>query len=113
MTFENLIKEWVYLDNKLKHMNEEINKIRKKRNNISNNIISYAYNNNIQNNIIKISDGNLRFTQTNQYNTITFKHLEECLNKFINNENNVNTIIKYIKNTRKKKIINDIKRSYE
>jgi DNA-binding transcriptional regulator YhcF (GntR family) len=112
MSFEKLIKEWVCLDNKLKYMNDEINSIRERKNNISNNIINYAYNNNIQNKTINISDGNLKFIKTNQYNTLTFKHLEECLHNFISNEDDIKTIIKYIKDTRKKKIVNDIKRSY-
>lgn len=112
MSFEKLIKEWVCLDNKLKYMNDEINSIRERKNNISNNIINYAYNNNIQNKTINISDGNLKFIKTNQYNTLTFKHLEECLHKLINNENDVKNIIKYIKNSRKKRIVNEIKRFY-
>ena len=76
------------------------------------NIINYANNNNIQKKIINISDGNLKFIQTKQYNTLTFKHLEICLHKFINNKDDVKTIIQYVKDTRKKKIIYDIKRSY-
>ena len=51
--------------------------------------------------IINISDGNLKFIQTKQYNTLTFKHLEICLHKFINNKD-VKTIIQYVKDTIKK-----------
>jgi len=100
MSIEKLINDWVSLDNKLKHMNNEINSIREKKNNIC------------QKKIINISDGNLKFIQTKQYNTLTFKHLEICLHKFINNKDDVKTIIQYVKDTRKKKIIYDIKRSY-
>ena len=66
----------------------------------------------MKNKKINISDGNLKIIQTNNYNTLTFKHLEKCLNKFINNQDDIKTIIKYIKSTREKKKVNDIKRSY-
>ena len=64
MSFENQIQQWVSLDNQLKQLNEKVKDLRDKRNNLEENITSYASENNLSNATVKISDGRLRFTNT-------------------------------------------------
>ena len=62
---------------------------------------------------VKISDGKLRFTSSRQTPPLTFKHIEECLTKCIQNPEQVEKIMTYIKETRDIKYIPDIKRTYD
>ena len=70
------IKTWVSYDNKIRQLNEEISKLKENKTTLSNNIIEYATSNNIKNSTIGLSDGHLKFTNTKQQQTLTFKFLE-------------------------------------
>ena len=110
--FTNMIKEWVTIDNELRELSLKSKSLREKKNNVNNNVINYIENNNLDNAIIKISDGTLKFNYTNISQPLTFKYINECLNDIINDKNQVETIINYIKNKRNVKSIMDIKRNY-
>ena len=110
--FTNMIKEWVTIDNELRELNIKSKSLREKKNNVNNNVINYIETNNLDNAIIKISDGTLKFNYTNISQPLTFKYINECLNDIINDKNQVEAIINYIKNKRNVKSIMDIKRNY-
>lgn len=110
--FTNMIKEWVTIDNELRELSLKSKSLREKKNNVNNNVINYIENNNLDNAIIKISDGTLKFNYTNISQPLTFKYINECLSDIINDKNQVEAIINYIKNKRNVKSIMDIKRNY-
>jgi hypothetical protein len=106
------IKDWVNCDNELNHLKQESKKIRESRNSLTNEIFSYVQENNLDNSVIEISDGTLKFQQTNYSSPLTFKFLETCLNECISNEEQVKQIIKFIKCKREIKTNYEIKRKY-
>jgi seryl-tRNA synthetase len=110
MSFENQIQQWVSLDNQLKQLNEKVKDLRDKRNNLEENITSYASENNLSNATVKISDGRLRFTNTKVQEPLTFKYLEKTLGEVIKNESQVKLIMDHLKQKRAVKIVPEIKR---
>jgi len=110
MSFENQIQQWVSLDNQLKQLNEKVKDLRDKRNNLEENITSYASENNLYNATVKISDGRLRFTNTKVQEPLTFKYLEKTLGEVIKNESQVKLIMEHLKQKRSVKIVPEIKR---
>jgi hypothetical protein len=110
MSFENQIQQWVSLDNQLKQLNEKVKDLRDKRNNLEENITSYASENNLSNATVKISDGRLRFTNTKVQEPLTFKYLEKTLGEVIKNESQVKLIMEHLKQKRAVKIVPEIKR---
>ena len=112
MTFETSIKDWVALDNQIKTLGDRLKELRAERNDIGDNIISYVETNELNNAVVQISDGKLRFGVTRQTAPITLRHVQDCLSKCISDENKVNAIMKYIKDTREVRENPDIKRSY-
>jgi dihydroorotase len=110
MSFENQIQQWVSLDNQLKQLNEKVKDLRDKRNNLEENITSYASENNLSNATVKISDGRLKFTNTKVQEPLTFKYLEKTLGEFIKNESQVKLIMEHLKQKRAVKIVPEIKR---
>jgi TolA-binding protein len=110
MSFENQIQQWVSLDNQLKQLNEKVKDLRDKRNNLEENITSYASENNLSNATVKISDGRLKFTNTKVAEPLTFKYLEKTLGEVIKNESQVKLIMEHLKQKRAVKIVPEIKR---
>ena len=110
MSFENQIQQWVSLDNQLKQLNEKVKELRDKRNNLENNITSYASENNLSNATVKINDGRLKFTNSKIPEPLTFKYLERTLGEVIKNESQVNLIMEHLKQKRAIKIVPEIKR---
>jgi hypothetical protein len=110
MSFENQIQQWVSLDNQLKQLNEKVKDLRDKRNNLEENITSYASENNLSNATVKISDGRLKFTNTKVQEPLTFKYLEKTLGEVIKNESQVKLIMEHLKQKRAVKIVPEIKR---
>ena len=112
MSFEENIQQWVSIDNKIKHYNEELKKLRSERSSISTNINSYVDDNNLNNAMIKISDGTLKFQNVKVTAPLTLKYVENCLLECIGDDTMVKNIMKYIKQKRSVKYVPDIKRSY-
>ena len=110
MSFENQIQQWVSLDNQLKQLNEKVKELRDKRNNLEDNITTYASENNLSNATVKISDGRLKFTNLKIPEPLTFKYLERTLGEVIKNESQVNLIMEHLKQKRTIKIVPEIKR---
>ena len=112
MAFSEHIKHWVSLDNQIKTLGESVKELRSQRNSIAEDINEYVDKNKLTNAVVKISDGKLRFTETTQHSPLTFKYIEACLNKCIDNEHDVTKIMKVIKESRQSKSVTDIKRTY-
>ena len=112
MNFETSIQKWVALDNKIKCLSEELKEARANRNNIGSNILTYVETQELSNATINISDGKIRFGSIKSTPPLTLKHVEFCLRNCIHDENQVASIMKYIKDTREVKESPDIKRTY-
>ena len=110
--FESDIKDWVRIDDEIKNLNDIIKTLREERNNKTTKIINYVDTNNLKNASVNITDGKLKFVTAKQVSQLTLKHVEECLTKCITNKEQVDIIIKYIKESKPTKVVSEIKRSY-
>ena len=110
MSLEENIKKWVLLDNTIKELNEKIKLLKNDKASYNNNIIHYISSNNLDNATIKIRNGKLKFVDVNYSQSLTYKFLFNCLNKFLNNNDQVIEIINYIKSEREVKTVREIKR---
>jgi hypothetical protein len=110
--FEEQIKEWVSIDNQIRLFNEKLKSLREIRNNKNDRIMQYIEENNLSNASINISDGKLRFTKSRHIAPITLKYVEDCLSKCIKNKEQVDIVMKVIKESRNIQYTSDIKRTY-
>lgn len=110
--FQNNIKEWVSIDNKIKHLMREVKELRNEKHDLTDVILDYADNNNLENAVIKISDGKLKFQNVKSTSPLTYTFLKICLLDLIPDENKVNEMLKYIKSKREIKTSYDIRRTY-
>lgn len=111
-SFKNSIKEWVSIDNQIKSVNDDLRTLRDERNNKAGDIINYVNTNSIGNTTVNISDGKLKFTTSRQTAPLTLKHVEDCLQKCVQDKQQVDVVMSFIKETRPTKVISDIKRTY-
>ena len=112
MSFEQSIQQWVLLDNQIKKLTDKVKELRELKNNQSETILQHVETNNLSNATVQISDGKLKFASLRQTTPLTFKFVEDCLNKCIGNSEQVEKIINFIKESREIKYIPDIKRTY-
>jgi hypothetical protein len=96
------IKLWVSYDNKIEEASKNIKNLRNDKTNLSNQITSYMDKNNIQDTIINISNGqNIKYCEQNVQSPLTYKFLEEVLNKYFHpHTEKVPEIISFIKANR-------------
>ena len=73
-------------------------------------ILDYISEKELDNVTIKISDGKLKFVDTNYSQPLTYKYIYECLNKYYRNENKALELINFIKTERSVKTVREIKR---
>ena len=107
MSFENNIKNWVVLDNKIRKLNQEIKEYRNEKKYLTERI----YESNINNyNNIKISDGRLKFVNTKINNALSYKFIKECLEECICDESKIKEIMSLMKKKRDFKYVQEIKR---
>ena len=106
------VKKWALLDSQLKIVNEKTKKMRDMKNELSEKICKYTESNNIPENKIKLSDSELRIYDKKEYSPLTYGYIEKTLSNIIANKEQVEYIIKYLKENREVTISLDIKRTY-
>jgi hypothetical protein len=112
-SFEDGVRKWVKLDDELRAVQERARELRENRNNVASGLHHYVdTHEQLRAATINISDGRLRFVQTQTPQSLTFKFLEESLNEIIPNKESVQQILTHIKNKRTMKLSSDIKRYY-
>jgi hypothetical protein len=112
MSLEENIKKWVSIDNQMKLLTDKTKELRETKNSTEQVILDYIEENKMNNSIVNISDGRLRFVTNKQTAPLTLKYVEDCLHKCIKKEEDIEQIMKCIKDSRDIRYIPDIKRTY-
>ena len=112
MSFSDNIKEWVSIDDEIKQLNTSLREKREQRNRVLADIIHHKTSNGLDNKTIKYNNQMLKFTVTRQYQSITYDFLRSCLTELIDEPDQVDLMMKYIKDKRNYKNVEDIKRFY-
>ncbi len=110
MSFEDQLKEWVVIDDKLRIMYENMKELRLRRTNLTTSIQNNWNSNRIQNNKFPIVDGHIKLVNTRINEPLTFAYIDKSLRQIIKNEQQVQLIIEHIKNSRNSKTITELKR---
>ena len=111
MDLQESIRKWVGLDNNQIKLTQQLRTIKDEKTQLTNYLVNYFNEENKPFPKINISDGKLNFIEVKQYNTISYKFLEECLFNFYNDKEKTDEILNFIKTQRKYNTISTIKRS--
>lgn len=105
------VQKWVLIEGKLKEINDKTKQMREMKNQLGKDICNYMTENKL-NNHIEISDGELRFFEKKEYTPLSFTYIENRLHEIINDDDQVNFIVKYLKEKRETNSYLDIKRHH-
>jgi len=104
------IKRWALLESQLKIINEKTRKMREMKNDLADKIAIYMSENNHEK--IKVSDGEIRLYEKKEYSPLSFGYIEETLSNIIEDEEQVDYVINYLRENREITTVLDIKRTY-
>lgn len=111
--FKHDVSLWVTLENQIKVINEKTKKMREMKQAASERICKYIIENNVKNKI-KISDGELKaeikIYEKKDYSPLTFGYIETCLKKIIQDEEQVEYVIQFLKENREITTTPDIRK---
>lgn len=104
--FKNTIRSWVKLEEEIKNLQKRINKLKKKKTELTPSLIKYMDKSKKEKININ-SNYNLVVGSRTQYSSITKSYISDTLKKFLNDEI-IEEIINELYEKREKKIINNL-----
>jgi hypothetical protein len=113
--FVESIRNWVILDKQLKIVNEKSKELRSKKSAIGDRICEFMEDQNIADKPIKINDqghSQIQMVEKKDYSPLTFSYIEERLAEIIEDEDQVDFIINYLRDHREINVYNDLKMVY-
>lgn len=110
-SFEQLLQQWIAIDNQLQALNEKSRLLREQKHQLSDQLNEHLKAKQLQNIAVRVGDERVRFGQAKETQPLTFKYLETCLSKILDvDAEQIGTIIDYIKQNRENKYVMEIKR---
>lgn len=108
---KNDIQRYLSIDEEIKDLNEKTKHLREKKRELNNSIINNIEqkHSNIDKLKINVDNRSIKFSNITQYQPLTLTYIQECLEKCIDEEDNVEYIIDLIKTSRKKQVNKEIK----
>ena len=103
------IKEWIQLDNDMKEYQKLLREMRKRKNDLTNNLVNTMKNNDID--VFDINNGKLIYSQYKVKAPLSKKHIISSLGTlFANEPEKIELITSHILDTRETKIKENIRR---
>ena len=105
------VQKWVYVESQLKEVNEKTKKMRSIKTDLTEKICNYMDKNPNIKNKIGIGTGEITMYQKKDYTPLTFSYIEKCLNEIIQDENQVEFVVQYLKDKREITTSSDLRKN--
>jgi hypothetical protein len=110
--FEQNLRKWAILDNKIRASNAEVKEMRTQRDQLSTTICNTMKTNGWQNKKINTGDSTITYCEKNEMSSLTFTYVEKCLAEIMPDKEKVQFIMKYLKEKREVKRVTDLRRVF-
>jgi len=110
--FLNGIKNWIEVDIQIQKTNEELRKLRERRENMEKQLIPFMQKNSMNNVSLRYQTYKIHIGNDNTYTNLSFKFIEEKLLELLKDKKQVEIICKYLKTQRGKKSNKVLKRGF-
>lgn len=107
--FGENIKEYIELENKIEELNLQMKTLKVQKQLIHEKISNTITKNQWQNKQFHVNNYKLSMVDRKQYSSLTFSYLEEQLQKIIPDNNERDYLIKYLKNNRSIKNVQELR----
>lgn len=111
--FNDVVKEWVLLDNEMQKLQDQIKEMRQRKQDLSNVMMDTLQSKNKLHYTMEMPDSQLRFQTRKEYGNLSFQYIEKCLQSLIVDNEQRNYVLKYLKEHREVKEVTELKRSYK
>jgi hypothetical protein len=108
--FISCIREWVILDKQLRLVQDKSRELRQKKTVITDRLCEFMEDKNIADKPIQISgQGQLQLVERRDYSSLTFSYVEERLAEIIDDEDQIDYIVRYLRDHREINVYSDLK----
>ena len=107
---EKYIQKWVAVDNQLTMLQEKTKTMRAWKRRLSDTILPMLENKGWKEKIFELPDGELKIQEKQEYSTLTFSYIKECLSELIPEEEQVDFVMEYLREHRETRVVTEIKR---
>lgn len=108
--FVKNIQKWNYIETQLKEVNEKTKQMRTLKNTIGGKICSYLEKNPSIKNKIGIGKNEIQMYTKKEYTPLSFTYIENKLKEIIQDENQVDFVVSYLKDKREITTTNDLRK---
>jgi hypothetical protein len=110
--FADTIRKWTAIDTQIHQANQQLRDLRTARDTLTTNVCEYMKTNGLDKRKIEISDSTISYYEKSETTSLSYGYLESCLAKIIPDKDQVEYIIKYLKDNRTTKKVPDLRRVY-
>lgn len=110
--FPSLVRKWTSTDNQIRQLNNQLRDLRSTRDTLTDNVCTYMKTAGIDKRKIEISDSTISYYEKTETSSLSFGYLEKKLAEIIPEKDQVEYIIKYLKDGRETKRVPDLRRVY-
>ena len=107
------VQKWNYMESQIKDANEKIKKMRTLKSNFGTKICSYLEKNHSIKNKIAIGNDEIHMYSKKEYTPLSFSYIENKLKEIIQDENQVDFVIQYLKDKREVTVTNDLRKIHK
>ena len=100
MALEDGIRTWVSLDNRIRQLSDQLQKLREQRSEAADAVLAEAQDKQLLSTRVRVSDGYLRFAQARTTPPLSLKYVETCLSRCIPDAGQSAKIMRFIKEAR-------------
>ena len=111
-SLSDLVRKWTSTDNQIRQLNNQLRDLRSTRDTLTNNVCTYMKTAGIDKRKIEISDSTISYYEKTETASLSFGYLEKKLAEIIPEKDQVEYIIKYLKDGRESKRVPDLRRVY-
>ncbi len=112
-SFEQDMRKWAILDNKIRASNNELKGLRSQKAEVGSSICEFMKTKGLENKKVDTGDSIISFYEKNEYPALTFGYIEKCLGEIISDKDKIAIIIKHLKDKREIKKSNDLRRRFK
>jgi hypothetical protein len=108
--FVENIQKWVFIDTYIKKTNEKLREMREMKTLLVSSVCDYIQSNGLEDTKLEITDGEIRMTKKTEYTPLSYTYIEDCLSDIIDDEEQVEYIMNYLRENRNSHVSYDLKR---
>ena len=110
--FSDMIRKWTAADTQIRSLNNQLRDLRLSRDALTTNVCDYMKSNGLDKRKIETSDSVLSYYEKTESSSLSYSYLEKKLAEIIPEKEQVEYIIKYLKDNRETKKVADLRRVY-